>query len=411
MRDRRRTREDIDIPEHGYAKDHHYYSGPATSRVIPETGISAQKPTASVVSVPTGLQAQNALYAPEMPHEEKTTKDEIKQAAVDHPDRDLISKALEHIQSNEVGTEYFHDTLVDNNKGSYHYQQPIAVKNVVGARNSGGLFSWNGIGGIFGTGASLGDKDGRKPVPIRASVRSDGSLNWHDDDSVVNTERILQAGTGIDGEGFHAAGDDKDLAEQVLRVSAPNVGVRANSFLGYDPQNPPPPARENEYIHSWAAYTPEGSKRRMDAAKGEEAFLEWKKTHKKQVCCRDLLTSFTATLNQSHTTKENQWAISSRTSLSIIRTSPFPLPHSPFFLISTYEPETDSPMPALANGTSLKLTVPCRPLRTQAWLAMQGTPCFNGKVPCDAGPDWKPKSAKEVDKEGADGGVDGPTAK
>lgn len=144
LRDRRRTREDVDIPEHDYAKDHHYYSGPATSRVIPETGISAQKPTASVVSVPTGLQAQNALYADERPHEEKSIKDEIKQAALQNPNRDIISKALEHIQSNEVGTEYFHDTLVDNNKGSYHYQQPIAVKNVVGARNSGGLFSWNG---------------------------------------------------------------------------------------------------------------------------------------------------------------------------------------------------------------------------------------------------------------------------
>jgi hypothetical protein len=42
---------------------------------------------------------------------------------------------------------------------------------------------------------------------------------------------------------------------------------------------------------------------------------------------------------------------------------------------------------------------------------MHGTPCFNGKVPCDAGSDWKPKTAKEAEKEGAEGGVDGPTAK
>lgn len=70
---------------------------------------------------------------------------------------------------------------------------------------------------------------------------------------------------------------------QVLRVSAPNVGVRANTFLGYDPLNPPPAWRRGLYVHSWAAYTPEGSRRRMEAAKGEERFVEWSKTHKKQV--------------------------------------------------------------------------------------------------------------------------------
>ena len=41
--------------------------------------------------------------------------------------------------------------------------------------------------------------------------------------------------------------------------------------------------RSNLYIHSWAAYTPEGSKRRMRAAKGQLAYLEWRADHPTQV--------------------------------------------------------------------------------------------------------------------------------
>ena len=40
--------------------------------------------------------------------------------------------------------------------------------------------------------------------------------------------------------------------------------------------------RRNLYIHSWAAYTPEGSKRRMRAAKGQLAYLEWRADHPTQ---------------------------------------------------------------------------------------------------------------------------------
>ncbi len=68
----------------------------------------------------------------------------------------------------------------------------------------------------------------------------------------------------------------------MLRNALPDMSIQANKFLGYNPANPPPKQDGSSYVHSWAAYTPEGSERRINAAKGQEAFTEWERTHKKQ---------------------------------------------------------------------------------------------------------------------------------
>jgi hypothetical protein len=142
--------------------------------------------------------------------------DDITQAAIAHPTREMVARALEHVQSKEIGTEYFHDTLVDNNPSSYHFQQTIHVRNVAGSRNAdNGMLSWNGIGGIFGPGAVLGPEDNREPVQLHAKRLPSGASKWHEDEN-LDTERVLTTGTSF-SDGLNLPGDTKDLAQQVRR--------------------------------------------------------------------------------------------------------------------------------------------------------------------------------------------------
>jgi hypothetical protein len=137
--------------------DHWYYSGRATSRAIPETGYRAQAGLNSRVAhihdyANGGSMATNqALYRPRLPPVRHDVAVEIKRAAVEEPTRQTVARALEHVQAKEIQTEMFHDSLVDNNAHSWHYQQRIHVPNVPGSQNNnGGAMSYNGIGGIFG---------------------------------------------------------------------------------------------------------------------------------------------------------------------------------------------------------------------------------------------------------------------
>ncbi len=61
-------------------------------------------------------------------------------------------------------------------------------------------------------------------------------------------------------------------------------------FLGYNPAAPPPPAAAGPgqlggaapYTHTWAAYTAEGSRRRIEAARAQRRYREWQVSHPRQ---------------------------------------------------------------------------------------------------------------------------------
>ena len=286
--------------------DHWYYSGPAVHRKIDMTDIrekGANEPwiengqSRGVSSIPdtyTGaaVSSQQAMYKPKPKPPEHDVMMDVDLANIENPTREMIGRALEHIQSEEIGTEYLHDTLVDNDKHSWRYQEHIHVKNVPGSRSSdNSMLSYNGIGGIFGVGAMLGPKDPRPEIPLKAIIKPDegDTIHWHSKE-VLDTERVLTAGTSFTDKprsgltspsGFNG---NHDVAQAILRHSDPNYDIKANTFLNYNPAEPPAKNDPTLYVHTWAAYTPEGSKRREEAARGQLAYEEWRKTHPMQVC-------------------------------------------------------------------------------------------------------------------------------
>jgi hypothetical protein len=285
--------------------DHWYYSGPAVHRKIDMTDIREKGPnepwiengeSRGVSSIPdtyTGaaVSSQQAMYKPKPKPPEHDVMMDVDLANIENPTKVMIARALEHIQSKEIGSEYMHDTLVDNDKHSWRYQEHIHVKNVPGSRSAdNSLLSYNGIGGIFGVGAMLGPKDPRPEVPLKAIVYpgEGDTIHWHSKE-VLDTERVLQAGTSFTDKarsgltspsGFNG---NHDVAQAILRHSDPNYDIKADTFLNYNPAEPPAKDDPTLYVHTWAAYTPEGSKRREEAARGQLAYEEWRKTHPQQV--------------------------------------------------------------------------------------------------------------------------------
>jgi len=170
---------------------------------------------------------------------------------------------------------------------------------VPGSRSAdNSMLSYNGIGGVFGVGAMLGPKDPRPAIPLKAIVKpgEGDTIHWHSKE-VLDTERVLQAGTSFtdkprSGEaspsGFNG---NHDVAQAILRHSDPDFDIKADRFLNYNPAEPPAKDDPTLYVHTWAAYTPEGSKRREEAARGQLAYEEWRKTHPKQVLCPSCDTS------------------------------------------------------------------------------------------------------------------------
>ena len=284
--------------------DHWYYSGPAVHRKIDTTEIrekSAIEPweengeMRGVSSIPdtyTGaaVATQQALYRPKAPPPEHDVMNDIDLANIENPTKIMIARALEHIQSKEIHSEYFHDTLVDNDPHSWRYQEHIHVRQTPGSKSSdNSMLSYNGIGGIFGPGAMLGPEDPREDIPLKAIVKpgEGDTVHWTGDE-VLDAERLLKAGTSftdkvrlgsVSPSGYN---NNHDVAQAILRHSDPNYDIKADTFLGYDPANPPAKDDPTLYTHTWAAYTPEGSKRRMEAARGQLAFEEWRKDHPQQ---------------------------------------------------------------------------------------------------------------------------------
>jgi len=358
--------------------DHWYYSGRATSRAIPETGYRAQAGLNSRVAhihdyANGGSMATNqALYRPRLPPVRHDVAVEIKRAAVEEPTRQTVARALEHVQAKEIQTEMFHDSLVDNNAHSWHYQQRIHVPNVPGSQNNnGGAMSYNGIGGIFGVrtaprsararrctctrlsgprlrsarclgrgmgvtrcrcagssyprGASTGratisstPSASSRPVrapPARAAAadavnrtagaRAGAARAVTDGVFVVRAQ--ARRGPGRRRRRTGPSGTSRRLccaarcrtrcprrrsSITILRirpVSSPLPPPRCESL----PQCPAPflssltravscIAHRGLYIHSWAAYTPKGSRIRKEAAKGQLAYEEWRHDHPTQ---------------------------------------------------------------------------------------------------------------------------------
>jgi len=287
-RDYRDLRADIEVEGAPAPADHWYYSGPATSRSIQQTGYVAQSALYSKVGHIAdygnggSFAANQALYRPKAPPIKHDVAVDIKRAALEEPTREVVARALEHVQVKEISTEMFHDSLVDNNAHSWHFQQRIHVPSVPGSKNNeGGALAYNGIGGIFGVGGMLGPTDGRSEVQMRASQKASGGYNWQGDD-LLDAERLLKAGTSWTGTQPESDGSKHDQAQAVLRRAVPNQ-ISASTFLDYDPSHPPAKPRQRQlYIHSWAAYTPEGSKRRMRSAKGQLAYQEWRTDHPTQ---------------------------------------------------------------------------------------------------------------------------------
>ena len=284
--------------------DHWYYSGPAVHRKIDMTDIREKSPSEpveedgeerGVSSIPdtyTGaaVSTQQALYRPKPAPPEHDVMMDVDLANIENPTKIMIARALEHIQSKEIHSEYFHDTLVDNNPHSWRYQEHIHVRKTPGSKSSdNSMLSYNGIGGVFGPGAMLGPSDPRPEVPLKAIVKpgEGDTVHWTGDE-VLDTERVLQAGTSftdkmrfgsVSPSGYNR---NHDVAQAILRHADPNYDIKADTFLDYDPASPPPKDDSTLYTHTWAAYTPEGSKRREEAARGQLAFDEWRKTHPKQ---------------------------------------------------------------------------------------------------------------------------------
>jgi len=285
--------------------DHWYYSGPAVHRKIDMTDIREKSPIEkwdengegrAVSSIPdtyTGaaMASQQAMYRPKAPPPEHDVMMDVDLANLENPTRVMIGRALEHIQSKEIKTEYFHDALVDNNPHSWRYQERIHVRKVPGSRSAdNSMLSYNGIGGIFGPGAMLGPQDPRPEIPLKAITRpgEGDTVHWTDKE-VLDTERVLTAGTSFTDKprtGFTSPSgfnNNHDVAQAILRHSDPNYDIKADTFLNYNPANPPAKDDPTLYTHTWAAYTPEGSKRRMDAERGQLAYEEWRKNHPMQV--------------------------------------------------------------------------------------------------------------------------------
>ena len=282
--------------------DHWYYSGPAVHRKVDMTDVRERPAPAAwdeegvsrgVSSIPdtyTGaaVSSQQAMYKPKPAPIEHDVMKDVDLANIERPTRVMIARALQHVESKEIQTEYFHDTLADNDPHSWRYQEHIRVHNVPGSRAAdNSMLAYNGVGGIFGPGAMLGPADPREEIPLRAikkgSAGSD-TLSWTDKE-VLDTERVLKAGTSFTDKprsgntspsGFNR---NHDVAQAILRRSDPDYDIKADTFLNYNPANPPAKDDPTLFIHSWAAYTPEGSKRRQEAARGQLAYEEWRKTH------------------------------------------------------------------------------------------------------------------------------------
>jgi hypothetical protein len=295
----------LDSTEGGEPHDKWYYSGPAVHRKIDMTDIreksaskawdenGEEREVSTIPDTYTGaaVSTQQSLYKPLPPPPEHDVMMDVDLANIENPTKVMVARALEHIQSQEIKTEYFHDTLVDNDPHSWRYQEHIHVRHVPGSKiNDNSLLSYNGIGGIFGLGAMLGPKDPRDDLPPKAIHRPEDTgdtVHWYGNE-VLDTERVLKAGTSFTDKvrngwtspsGFNS---NHDVAQAILRHSDPNYDIKADTFLNYDPANPPPPDDPSLYVHTWAAYTPEGSKRRMESARGQLAYEEWRKTHPKQ---------------------------------------------------------------------------------------------------------------------------------
>mmetsp|Transcript_55826 Transcript_55826/g.147583 ORF Transcript_55826/g.147583 Transcript_55826/m.147583 type:complete len:148 (-) Transcript_55826:814-1257(-) len=95
---------DPDVPNHWPVNDHHYYSGPATSRTIPTTDIRAKntagEPVASIKYEGSGssIASGQAMYKPPPPIPEHDYHKDVRLAAEENPTRRAVARALEHIQ-------------------------------------------------------------------------------------------------------------------------------------------------------------------------------------------------------------------------------------------------------------------------------------------------------------------------